>query len=1438
MTTIPINDIEDQYFYAQSVASVTLPNMNPVPSLLDPYHQPLKTEENLTAYLHGMHALRTTLRLSVKETYTHLRKTDSKLSSDTQLLAHMDGGSMTSTTDRRDYLFNLQPLTSGDRKVQLIVADAGIHYPTHVGYLRVPTSSLSGYTDIRTYYTPSMPSTILSPSAISKAYKCEGHSSFASNIDDTCSVTLHHCLDDKRDIHFQLQNIRGLLFTQSLIKPTASQRTQDISSTHTLNQVQKTTCACNARPPFRLSPPETGEGNSTPCPCHCTSSTSAPDIHLSPTDTSSTESEPSKMILNQMEERNRVLWHLRLGHIHHDRIYNASEYTDDVPPMPKPKPPFDNCPICKKTKLQKRPRGKKESRHATQCNQGISIDMGFLVQKSKNEDRFERLKGIHGETCYCLIVDHHGGFLYGRCFPSKEAPVAYLNEWLAQHGLGPDVKDKYVRFDLGSELGRSQKVRELFEKAGYKCEPTAPNSSNQNGPGERPHRTIGDAIRAMLHGAGLDPKYWPYAFLHFIRIYNITPHGVNVDSPFFICTQIKPKVEMLRIFGCRVYVQPARPDRPDKAVDDSITGIFLGYPATTTQIYYLDVETKNIRTAQHVSFDKTMRDLPVEERPPNARLLTELSDPNSEYVEAYKTCDDAFPDIGILSQPFYELKTIIVDLDLDDLESPFGIDMSDSETHERAYIDNICRVPTNFQPGKKQKGRKDAFKKLIYGAFVTQVWNHPIYNTDDVNWVIGQLRKRDRPPDTIKIVISPLDKSKKGHDDLTLCKPPLHMRLNDLRHVAALQSTTGEGKAIPTAAQLQRAIDTHTRHDINADEFELLRSMIMCRLQTTGMTDQERALKHFTRRNLMRLPNWLSDWRPAFDKQLDAHEKAGTFGPPVPRSKHPDAKILRLHWANLVKPNGDRKARSCADGSKQAAPWLRNLAQTYASCIEQPCQRLFFSIAASESLIVCYGDTTNAFQQSPPPKTQYYLEIDDAYRDWYQRKFNKECPKDHIIPLMQAIQGHPEAGTLWQGFIQEILEGPELKLKSTTHERSLYYGQIDGFYVLVCRQVDDFAVAAQNEAICKKVIDIVNKHVTTEFVGPGEDDGNGLFFRYNGVDIHQTRDYNMISCETYIDRVLQTHDWTDPGPKESDQHDSVPLTSEAAKDLQLLEGPAENTNEHRQLETKMGFGYRQLLGELIYAYVICRLDIGFASTFLARYSQAPHADHYTALKNVCKYLRRTKHWGIMYWRKQPRKDLPYVPFEVLMEEENLPEYPVIPLDQLAGFMDAAHAVDLKTRRSVTGIIMIFAAAAIAFKSKLQSVVATSSTEAELFAAVHGAKLAKYFRAILKEIGLIQKDPTPLYEDNQAAIAIVNERRSTPRVRHVDIQHFAIQEWREQGDIVLHHIPGIINPSDGETKALGGKLHSRHSRRSMGHYGPPRAALSQKIQNALGTQGSL
>ena len=168
--------------------------------------------------------------------------------------------------------------------------------------------------------------------------------------------------------------------------------------------------------------------------------------------------------------------------------------------------------------------------------------------------------------------------------------------------------------------------------------------------------------------------------------------------------------------------------------------------------------------------------------------------------------------------------------------------------------------------------------------------------------------------------------------------------------------------------------------------------------------------------------------------------------------------------------------------------------------------------------------------------------------------------------------------------------------------------------------------------------------------------------------------------------------------------------------------------------------------------------------------------------------------------------------------EDLPMFPEHqdPL-HLACFVDAAHGNDKRRRRSTTGYAFVLNGGVIAYRSKTQAVTATSSTEAEFYAAVFAAKAALYLRSILKELGFPQTAPTPIYEDNEAAIKMINSQVPTERARHIQIQHFAIQDWKEANDIVMKFIPGVINPSDDLTKPLGWVLHERHARRLMGHY---------------------
>ena len=152
------------------------------------------------------------------------------------------------------------------------------------------------------------------------------------------------------------------------------------------------------------------------------------------------------------------------------------------------------------------------------------------------------------------------------------------------------------------------------------------------------------------------------------------------------------------------------------------------------------------------------------------------------------------------------------------------------------------------------------------------------------------------------------------------------------------------------------------------------------------------------------------------------------------------------------------------------------------------------------------------------------------------------------------------------------------------------------------------------------------------------------------------------------------------------------------------------------------------------------------------------------------------------------------------------------------YVDAAHGNDLIRRRSTTGYAFVLCGAAVSYRTKTQSITATSSTEAEFLAAVLAAKRATYLRAILKELGFPQDGPTPINEDNMSAIQMINAKVPTERSRHIAIQLFAIQDWKEGQEIVMRHIPGIINRSDDLTKPLGWVLDARHARRMMSHYG--------------------
>jgi hypothetical protein len=979
--------------------------------------------------------------------------------------------------------------------------------------------------------------------------------------------------------------------------------------------------------------------------------------------------------------------------------------------------------------------------------------------------------------------------------------------------------------DRGGNLAHRAAIVDLFQHADYSVQTTAADSSHQNGPVERPHRTIGDALCAMLSGSGLDYKFWPYAFHHFLRLYNFTVHGTRSQSPYEIFSGgCLPSLHRLRTFGCRVYTIP-RKTRPAKLNNDARKGIFLGYSQTLRNILYYDSHSHHVRCTRNVIFDEGFNDLPVSKRHPHARLLAAATLANIPSPSV--SLPESAPPLNIITSPFSLLQTVYIPIRCTD--PTLGLRFDHCSHQLRAYISSV--VPSSSAALVRRFGRR------FIGAYVVSLNNLPVFSVPDLLEAFTTLSSASDAPGSYSFLLAPERKS-----DFDGRKSPLHLQVAHLRRICALRSTPGE--AIGARAYVE-SLCTHDcavgsnngllsimgRHSLHrnsplrhpADHDTLFGCddpppsvppvQTVHRIHGTGATLAELALPSFTRKRLQSLPNW-SVWSDAFDLQLDAHHKQGTFGNPCrPPS---GATILRPHWANIIKADGTRKCRLCADGSKRAAPALHHFAETYASCIEQPCMRMFFAIAAARGLIIHTGDCTNAYANADSPTHPTFLGIDKAYSTWYFRRHKKNIHHGFVLPVQKSLQGHPEAGALWEKHIVGILHNG-LGFRSTVQERNLYQGHYLNEEIFICRQTDDFAIAAFSARAATSLIHAIGAKVDIW--------DDGLLTKFNGIDVDQTRNFVKLSCSSYLHRVLKAHSWEQPNHHETDCHNIIPISDEFVKRISLAaDGPAEHSPSHRILEMDVGFSYRQVLGQLIYTYVVGRLDFGYAITFLARFSQCPTREHYDALRHVCKYLRQYIDWGIVYWRTTPRSDLPRISIDPIPTDPTLPSFPLVTnLLELVGFFDVSHANDLKTRRSVTGLVFCLAGGAIAFKSKLQPTVSTSSTEAEFISSVHTAMLAKYLRSILLELGFPQVGPTVLYGDNLSSIAMVNSNRPTNCSCHIDIQYFAIQQWRENLEIILRHIPGVINPSDAGTKALGWILHHRHVRRSMGHFGDPQSA---------------
>jgi hypothetical protein len=568
-------------------------------------------------------------------------------------------------------------------------------------------------------------------------------------------------------------------------------------------------------------------------------------------------------------------------------------------------------------------------------------------------------------------------------------------------------------------------------------------------------------------------------------------------------------------------------------------------------------------------------------------------------------------------------------------------------------------------------------------------------------------------------------------------------------------------------------------------------------------------------------------WKTSEWTQLSKYQNQGVFGNPCPRPQDPNAVILPFVWTYVHKMahKGDEiveKARATCNGGKRHGKAV-TIAETYAACVEQPAQRLYWALVAALNLTAIGCDVGNAFAEAPAPSQPFYMYIDDQFRDWWENCLGRApIPRGHVLKVNKALQGHPEAPRLWHKHIDKILT-QQLGFTATTHETCLYQKRIDGDLVILLRQVDDFSIASTNPTHCETV----RKEIESRMQNPLND--LGTIKRFNGIDILQARDFVKISCETYVDKIVLHHGWQN----EIASNQPIPMRadSESLRKLELSKGP-DDPADAQALETEMGFSYRQAIGELIFAMTVGRIDISYPIIKLSQYSAQPSKAHYQAVKQIFIYLKATRLQGLTYWRTSPNKHVPYsdppVPISAPSVLDGFPK--AYDATLLQGYVDSDWGSDRQHRRSISGIVFMLAGAAIFYKTRYQPTVALSSTEAEFAAAADAGKAALYLRSILHELNVEQLLPTVIYEDNNGARLMTNAQQPTRRTRHVELKQFAVLQWVEDEQMIFGDIDTAHNISDSLTKQTGRTKFYQHHDILMGRLRPAYAkpATSQPI----------
>jgi len=474
--------------------------------------------------------------------------------------------------------------------------------------------------------------------------------------------------------------------------------------------------------------------------------------------------------------------------------------------------------------------------------------------------------------------------------------------------------------------------------------------------------------------------------------------------------------------------------------------------------------------------------------------------------------------------------------------------------------------------------------------------------------------------------------------------------------------------------------------------------------------------------------------------------------------------VIKSTWAFKLKryPDGlikKFKARFCARGDMQLEGV--DFFETYAPVVQWTTVRLMLILEVLLELKSKQGDITAAFLHADLEEDEkVYVEMPKGFEQYDKRGRKK------VLKLRKTLYGLRQSPRAFWKYLTQKLN--ECGVPQTNLDPCLF---ISDRVICIC-YVDDLIFWAKDENdIHDLAIKLREKGVDLE----QEEDAAGFL----GVNLERDEDTGLLEMKQVglTDRVIEALG-LDEGTVNGKftPSESTPL----AKDEDGI--PASGT-----------FSYSSVVGMLLYLSGHTRPDIAYAVNCCARYMFCPKHSHEQALKRIGRYLKLTRERGL-----------------ILNPNSDLCKLDCYPDADFAGMYGHEKHNDPACVKSRTGFVITFADCPVLWMSKLQTVTALSTMEAEINALAHSCRelfpVIDMTKALGKAVGLPVGDTTisvSIHEDNAGALILAQTLppQFTHRSKHYATKTIWFREEIVKRGIKLLKIDTVEQLGDLFTKGL-------------------------------------